>query len=116
MLFVLKHTEFGMSLFFSELIRTQQAVTLFGPAFSSPAIWSVIFQVLPNMFDRDTYLVVHFPCLAFYAAPSGPSELWFMTHVPEKPASQIDSRNLPPISGADFWFHGASGRKFLSRK
>ena len=35
-----------MSLLFSELIHTQQEVKLFGPAFSSPAIWSVIFQVL----------------------------------------------------------------------
>jgi len=46
-----------MSLLFSELIHTQQEVKLFGPAFSSPAIWSVIFQVL------------HFPGLAFSVAP-----------------------------------------------
>ena len=45
-LFILKHTQFGMSLLFSELIHTQQDVKLFGPAFSSPAIWSVIFQLL----------------------------------------------------------------------
>jgi len=41
-----QNTQFGMSLLFSELIHTQQEVKLFGPAFSSPAIWSVIFQVL----------------------------------------------------------------------
>ena len=50
MLFVLKHTLFGMSLLFTELIRTQQEVTLlifFGPAFSSHAIWSVIRHPRP---------------------------------------------------------------------
>jgi len=46
-----------MSLLFSELIHTQQEVKLFGPAFSSPAIWSVIFQVL------------HFPGLASSVVP-----------------------------------------------
>jgi len=47
-----------MSLFFSELIHTQQKVKLFRPAFSSPVIWSVIFQVL------------HFPGLAFSVVPN----------------------------------------------
>jgi len=56
-LFVLKHTQFDMSLLFSELVHTQQEVKLFGPAFSSPAIWSVIFQIL------------YFPGLAFLVAP-----------------------------------------------
>ena len=42
---------------FSELIHIQQEVKLFGLAFSSPAIWSVIFQVQ------------HFPGLAFLVAP-----------------------------------------------
>ena len=46
-----------MILLFSELTHTQQEVKLFGPAFSSPVIWSVIFQVL------------HFPGLAFSVAP-----------------------------------------------
>jgi len=50
------HT-FDTSLLFSELIHTQQEVKLSGPAFSSPAIWSVIFQVL------------HFPGLAFSVSP-----------------------------------------------
>jgi len=45
-----------MSLLFSELIHTQQEVKLFGPAFSSPVIWSVIF------------LVLHFSGLAFSIA------------------------------------------------
>jgi len=44
-------------LLLSELIHTQQEAKLFGPAFYSPAIWSVIFQVL------------HFPGLAFSVAP-----------------------------------------------
>jgi len=52
-----ENTQFDMSLLFSELIHTQQEVKLFGPAFSSPAIWSVVFQIL------------HFPGLAFSIAP-----------------------------------------------
>ena len=69
-----KHTQFNTSWLFSELIRTQQGVTLFGPACSSPAIWSVIFQVL------------HFSGLAFSVAPrgwdelprSGPRSMWHL--------------------------------------
>ena len=47
-----------MILLFSELINTQQEVKLLDPAFSSPAIWSVIFHVL------------HFPGPAFSVALS----------------------------------------------
>jgi len=45
-------------LLFSELIHTQQEVKLLDPAFSSPVIWSVVFQIL------------HFPGLAFSVAQS----------------------------------------------
>ena len=51
------HTQF-MNLLFSELIRTEQEAKLFGPAFSSPAIWSVI----------GLFQVPHFPRLAFSVA------------------------------------------------
>jgi len=57
-----------MSLLFSELIHTQQEVKLFGPAFSSPAIWAVIFQVLhfyalrlgPSFSRSCIFQVLHF--------------------------------------------------------
>ena len=49
---LLKHTQFGMSLLFSELIRTQQEVTLFGRAFSRCCIFSCPILTPDWLIDR----------------------------------------------------------------
>jgi len=69
-LFVLKHAQLDMSLLFGELIHTQQEVKLFGPAFSTPAIWSVIFHFPGPAF----FQVLHFQSTAQRKREGGGSD------------------------------------------